>query len=185
MYLMSDYQTRLSVSIIGNGGYRTYRTYNPHSKKSASKTTIIDFVLFHFVAENSFCRVEQSSGARSIASRGLQRVLNQILLEGADGLIQTHPGHGAGSFSGLQRRRQMVAMNDVAFADQRRALDHVLEFAHVTRPVITHQHVYGRRGDSLDPLAVLAAVFFEEMVGQQQDVGLALAERRQVDRKNI
>src|SRR5262245_62975874 len=102
--------------------------------KSASKTTTIDFVFFHFVAENPFGRVEQPGGARAIASCGLQRVLDQILLEGVDGLIQTHLGYSAGTFGGLQRRRQMVAVNDVALADQRRAFDNVLELAHVARP---------------------------------------------------
>ena len=68
--------------------------------KSASKTATINFVFFHFVSKNSFRRIEQSRGARPIAARGLQRVLNQILLESADGLSLFIASARVGTFGG-------------------------------------------------------------------------------------
>jgi len=43
----------------------------------------------------------------------------------------------------------------------------------------------GRRGNSFDVLAHLAAVFQQKMIGQQNHIATALAQRRQVDRENI
>ena len=61
----------------------------------------------------------------------------------------------------------------------------VLELADVAGPVIAHQHVDRRRRDALDVLAVLARELLEEVVGQQQDVGLPLAQRRHEDREDV
>ena len=61
------------------------------------------------------------------------------------------------------------------------ALDDVLELAHVARPVVLHQQVE-RLGRELEVrLVVLLAVFLEEVLREQRDVVLPLAQRRQVD----
>ena len=49
-----------------------------------------------------------------------------------------------------------MAMHDGAVADENRALERVLEFANVARPVIGREHVDRRRGYALNHLAVLA-----------------------------
>ena len=92
---------------------------------------------------------------------------------------------GARFFRRLQRRRQMMRVQDLGVADDQAALDGVLELAHVARPVIAHQHVDRRRGDALHVLAVLQRELLQEVVGEQQDVGLALAQRRHEDREHV
>ena len=52
-------------------------------------------------------------------------------------------------------------------------------------PVVLHQHVDRRGRDAADVLVVLLGVLFEEVVGQQQDVRLALAQGRHVDREDV
>ena len=59
-------------------------------------------------------------------------------------------------------------------------LDAVLEFAHVARPVVAHEHVDGGRAESRDVLAVLEVHLLDKVVGEQKDVGLALREVGQV-----
>ena len=62
-----------------------------------------------------------------------------------------------------------------------RALDDVLELAHVARPVVVHQQIerFGRQLEC-GP-RVLVAVLLEEVLDEQRDVVLALAQRRQLD----
>ena len=68
-----------------------------------------------------------------------------------------------------------------------RALDHVLQFANISRPVMLHQNLHRLRleiqgGPALDVqvLLVLAAEAREEVVNQQRDIFLPVAQRRQV-----
>ncbi len=76
-----------------------------------------------------------------------------------------------------------MRVNHVAVAHEHRALDHVLQFAHVARPVVRRQHVDRRRRDAADVVAVLRREPLQEVVGQQQDVGFPLAQRRNEDRE--
>ncbi|GAB3484895.1 hypothetical protein GCM10027398_44490 [Azotobacter salinestris] len=56
-----------------------------------------------------------------------------------------------------------MGLDDPAFAEDHRPLDDVLQFAHVARPVVAHQHAQGPRGD----------------------VGAALAQRRHGDGEDV
>ena len=88
------------------------------------------------------------------------------------------PRRSAASAAGGARAHLRVADDD-------RALDGVLELADVARPVVAHQHVDRRRRDPLDVLPVLARELLEEVVGEQQDVRLPLAQRRHEDREHV
>ena len=70
-------------------------------------------------------------------------------------------------------------------AQHHRALDHVLELAHVARPVVVHQQVERFRRELEFGTRVLLAVLLEEVLHQQRDVVLALAQRRQLDRDDV
>ena len=76
-------------------------------------------------------------------------------------------------------------VNDLALAHQHRAFERVLHLADVARPVIADEHVDRGRGDALDALAVLVRELLEEVVGQQQEVGLPIAQRRHEDREHV
>ncbi len=79
----------------------------------------------------------------------------------------------------------MVAVDDVVVREQHRALDAVLQLPDVSRPVVVHQHVDRRRRDATNPFAVRLAVDLHEVIRQQQDVGLAFAQRGHTDRKHV
>ena len=76
-------------------------------------------------------------------------------------------------------------MDDVPVADQYRALDDVLQLARIARPVIRRQHVDRRGGEPADVAAVLGRIALQEVVGEQQHVGLPLAQRRDEDREDV
>ena len=76
-------------------------------------------------------------------------------------------------------------MDDAALADQHRALDAVLQLAHVAGPVVAHEHVDGGGGDAADVLAVGGRVLLHEVIGQERHVRPALAQRRQVDVEDV
>ncbi len=83
---------------------------------------------------------------------------------------------------GLQRRRQVVRMDAVIGGGECCAFDAVLEFLHVARPVVAHEHVDGGRGKAHHVAPVFEIYLCDEMFCQQQDVALAL---RQVGERNL
>ncbi len=72
-----------------------------------------------------------------------------------------------------------------AVAHEHRALDDVLQLAHVARPVVGREHVDGRRRDAADVLAMLGREALEEMIGKKQHVRLPLTKRRDEDREHV
>ena len=58
-----------------------------------------------------------------------------------------------------------------------RPLDGVFEFPDIAGPAVFEQHVHGQRGEPLDGLAVSAGIFFKEVLGQQRNVFLPVAQR--------
>ena len=65
---------------------------------------------------------------------------------------------------GRDRRREVFGDDRRALAEHDRALDHVLELAHVAGPVVAHQQIERGALDGDARLAVLAAVDVEEVI---------------------
>src|SRR5581483_5611092 len=65
------------------------------------------------------------------------------------------------------------------------ALDHVLQFAHVSRPGIIQQHAQRFLGDLADRPLIFRGKLADEKVHQQGDIFLALTQRRQVDGDDV
>src|SRR5207253_11096703 len=130
------------------------------------KAIAVDAVLLDLVTEYSFGGIEQLRGALAVAAGGLESVLNEIAFISADRSIERKARDGAGSFGSLQRRRQVMPVNDAGLAHQDGAFHNVLQLAYVARPVITRQHVDRRRGNSFDRFAMFAREFFQEMIRQ-------------------
>src|SRR6266576_1577227 len=78
-----------------------------------------------------------------------------------------------------------MAMDNIGLADQHCAFDDVFQLTNIAGPVVTRKHIYGRRRNALDALAVLARILLEKMIRQEQNVRLALAQGRHEDRKNV
>jgi len=48
----------------------------------------------------------------------------------------------------------MIGVNHVAFSDEHSALDAILQFADIARPVVAHEHVDHGTGEPTDVLVV-------------------------------
>jgi hypothetical protein len=75
----------------------------------------------------------------------------------------------------------VLHVDHVAVAQDDRALDRVLQLAHVARPAVLQQLVARPLGEALDARVVLLDEPLEEVLGQQQRVAAAQAQRRHLD----
>src|SRR2546430_13425715 len=73
----------------------------------------------------------------------------------------------------------------LALAQDHGALDHVLQLAHVPRPVVGLQQLQRLLSDGADPLAGLLGVALDQIFGQDRNVEHALAQRRDPDGEDV
>ncbi|MNH10705.1 hypothetical protein D3C79_701920 [compost metagenome] len=81
-----------------------------------------------------------------------------------------------------------VAAATAAELLERGTADHMLQFAHVARPVVGQQRALGRRRQAQTAQAQAGAVEFEKLPGQDQHVIAAFAQRRnrhRIDRQTM
>src|SRR5262245_8017054 len=76
-------------------------------------------------------------------------------------------------------------MHYVAVTNKYAALYCVFQLAYVSRPMITHQHIDRWSRYPLYVFAMLQRIFFQKMVGKEQNIGLSFAEGRDEDCKHI
>ena len=76
-------------------------------------------------------------------------------------------------------------MDDVVPRHENGALDAAFQLADVARPVVAHQHVDHGARQPAHVAAVHAGIALQKEVGQLDDVRLALAQRRHVDREDV
>ena len=73
-----------------------------------------------------------------------QRVDDHLPFKMFNSALKGPGGERVGFFSGLQRGRQMIAVNDLVVAKQDRPFNAVFKLPDVSGPVIPHHHVNGR-----------------------------------------
>ena len=114
-------------------------------------------VLFHAQAEDAPGQAQLLRRLGHVAVMGLQRLDDHLVFDRLHLRLQAAAEGGAGFGRGLQRGRQVVAVDHAVVGQDDGAFDHILQLAHIARPVIGHQHVERRRRDALDLLARLLA----------------------------
>ena len=78
----------------------------------------------------------------------------------------------------------MPRQDGVALGEDHRALDAVLQLAHVSRPAIRHQGFQGRRRQRQRLLLHVAAEAIDEVARQQGNIAGTIAQRRNRDRED-
>src|SRR5882672_7578032 len=101
----------------------------------------VDTVLFGFISQDTFSGVEQLGRTLAISPGGFKRILDQIALISAHGVVERESRERARLLCCLQSGRKMMAVNYSSLANQHRALDDIFQLANVTRPVIAGQHI--------------------------------------------
>src|SRR5262249_31689191 len=69
--------------------------------------------------------------------------------------------------------------------ERHRALDAVLQLAHVAGPRIRHQLLSSLRREARDPLVRARSDLVEKVAGEHEDITTATAQRRQVDLEHV
>jgi hypothetical protein len=77
----------------------------------------------------------------------------------------------------------MVGVHHLVVAEQHGPFDDVGQLAHVAGPGVARQHVERAGRDPAGALAVVAGELGQEIVGQQRNVGLTVAQVRHHDRE--
>ena len=85
----------------------------------------------------------------------------------------------------LQRKRQVVAVDDVLVDQNHCAFNDVFQFADVARPRVGEQHLLRRARDGLDLLAELPGEARYEKLREGDDVAVAVAQWRNDDGEDV
>ncbi len=91
------------------------------------------------------------------------------------------PGDRLLLLAGLHKQGQMLAAYLLILAQERCALDHILELAHIAGPIIVEQEILGRQRDRAYLFLELAIVFGKIVLDEQHDVLASLAKGRNMD----
>src|SRR5689334_11991443 len=99
----------------------------------------------------------------SISSSGVptSMVSARVLVDGMPAAARAAPPRSS---------REVVDVDERALREHHRALDGVLELAHVAGPVVGAHHVDGGAREALHGLVVLLAEAREEVLGEERDV---------------
>ena len=139
----------------------------------------------HPKAHNPF-RYSQIAGCpRLVATRCLERIQEHVALHILQRVFQSAFEGGAARFGSLKSGGEVVTVNHRIGTQQYSALHAILQFPDISRPVVAHEHVYGRSGNAEHILVVRLAVALHEEISQQGDVGSSFTECRNVYRKDV
>ncbi len=141
----------------------------------------IDLKPLYTVGDDSLRGLEKSSGLGHITLGVFESINNQLFLVVLNCPFKGEGRDGAGLFSGLKGGREMMAVNHLIRAEKNSPLHTILEFSHIARPMVLHEHVNGRCGYPSDFLLVFLVEFFDEMISQQEDIRLPLPKGRNED----
>src|SRR5262245_36898018 len=155
-----------------------------------ARRAVVDAELLEAIAQGAEGDAEELRGALFHAARGPERLEDQAALVLLHQLVEAHPldrdpRRAAGLGAGEHRARQRLQLDHRATRQRDRALDRILELADVARETVGEQPLERLGGDPLDLLAELARVPLEEVVDEQREVVLALAQRRQRDLDHV
>src|SRR4029077_8991468 len=161
---------------------------SPIRQAPATRTNLV--ALDHLV-QRGWLDVQQLRRPFLDAAGRLERRLDEALLEIGDDVLERNAFRRNHELRHLEVRCPPHVVRDQLDADARagaqhhRALDDILELANVARPVVLGQQVERVRRQLEPAFLVLLAVLFEEMVDEQWNVVLPVAQRRQLDRDHV
>src|SRR5262249_54129581 len=108
---------------------------------SIPESIAIDTVFANFVIDDAFRGAQHARRFRSIAARGLQRIHDDVFLIRSDSFSESERRDSARGLGRLKSGWQVMAVNDIAVANQDGTLHDVFEFANVARPMIGREHI--------------------------------------------
>src|SRR5579863_1422808 len=143
----------------------------------------LPLVLLEFAVKRGLADSEQPCGGELVATSFAESAENGATLHFIERkklvVLRRSFAHAM-----LEIGRQISDMEQGAGGKSDRALDSVLKFADISRPVVRDEARHGILGD-LESLAAFRAEFLKEGANQERDVSLALTQRRQLDLDDV
>jgi len=126
----------------------------------------VDLKFLHTVGDHPLCGFEKSGRFGHIATRVFEGIDDQLFLIVLNCPFKGEGRNGTGLFSRLKSRGEVMAVDDSIRAEENGSLHAILEFSHIARPMVLHEHVNGRSRYPLDFLFMFLVEFFDEIVSQ-------------------
>ena len=145
----------------------------------------IDSKLLYAVRYNPLRGVKKPGRFVHVSSGVLEGIDDQLFLIVLNCPFKGEGRDGAGLLSGLKGGRKMMAVDHLIRAEKDSSLHTILEFSHVARTMVLHEHVDGRRGNPSDLLFMFLVKFFNKIVSQQEDIRLPLPKGRKENGKYV
>src|SRR5262245_33360273 len=142
----------------------------------------LDLILSDFAVKSRPVNAEDRRGLLFITLGAFERLFDDQFFY----FLQSHVWRNVERIRhgvlGYVAEGQVFGLYARAFRQKHRALDGVLQFAHVARPAVRKHTLVGGLRKPLQRAVVLLLELLEEVVGEQLQVFGSLAQRRDVDR---
>ena len=143
-----------------------------------------NLVLLDLLVERRAVDSQDRGGLLDVAAGAAQCRDDQQLLHFLHGHARAE-SPSAWRIPDLGEEGEILFRQHAAAAGHHGALHGVLQFAHVARPVVVHQHLEGAFGDLAASLAQLVRKPLHEVARQQRNVLAPLAQRRDADLDHV
>src|SRR6266540_4273464 len=153
-------------------------TNMPGSAASRLKLSDIDLVLADELSKHPRVLVRRLRRASYVALMPFQQPADKARLEFGDGFrLGSLKAFRVGSRA-RAGQGELRSLNLGPLRERYRPFHHVLQFAHISRPVVQQKFLHGAWGDVLGAQSEPGGDLGDEMTGQQRDVVTPLAQRR-------
>src|SRR6188768_1247740 len=149
----------------------------------AAKSIATDTELSNLVSEDAHRRLKHASRCDDAAFVRCERVFDQLTFEVLYCHVQRQAGRG--SCGRARYERQVGLLDQRALTDHHRALDEVLQLAHIARKWQSSQAFHRRARNGRDVPLVFGREFAHETLDQGGDIACSLTQRRQRDREHV
>ena len=135
----------------------------------------LQLVALQPAVERAARQAERAGGVADVAV-ARHRLLDQERLDFLEAHVLEPRGRAA-----VDAQPEVAGADGRPLRHQHRALDGVIQLAHVARPAMVDQDLHRRGIEPGERLAIALRVLAQEVLGEQRDVLAPIAQRRQVD----
>src|SRR5208283_2407255 len=146
----------------------------------------VDPEFCHPEAHDSLCQAQDSCSFSHVTVAAFQCIADHLPFQGDQHILQgAFRFLDGGVIAFLQIRRQVMSSDDAVCTENDGPFDTVFKLPYISRPMIVHEHVCCRDGDTHNLLVQFPGVFIDEIIGQQDDVRLSLPQGWNDDREDV
>ena len=162
-----------------------YRFDDDQDKDRVDKSLSADLQLFDFAVERRETDIQKPGCLFAVLIGLVQGAHNVLFFEVSQCIPEIECEGGIGLTTGDDRARQILQHDSVAFGENHRMLDDVVELAYVAFPLQRHENADRGLVDTLKVPFELGVVTLDEMFDQLGNIFRPLPKRRNMDFHDI